>query len=101
MDEYETEFVAPFDRSEAPLSMGELIGLIDGSVGMRDKPGQVRPVLDTDSGNRLVRASVLRSLADRLAVRLEGTWFGGDPRVEPQHALWHETLLSLALVPFF
>jgi hypothetical protein len=68
---------------------------------MRDKPGQVRPVLDTDSGNRLVRASVLRSLADRLAVRLEGTWFGGDPRVEPQHALRHETLLSLALVAFF
>ncbi len=57
--------------------------------------------LDTDSGNRLVRASVLRSLADRLAVRLEGTWFSGDSRVEPQHALRHETLLSLALVAFF
>ncbi len=40
----------PFDRSEAPLSMGRLIGLIDGSVGMRDKPGQVLPVLDANFG---------------------------------------------------
>ncbi len=50
MDEYETEFVAPFDRSEAPLSMGELIRVIDGSVGVREKPGQVWPVLDANFG---------------------------------------------------
>ncbi len=30
--------------------MGELIGLIDDSVGMRDKPGQVLPVLDANFG---------------------------------------------------
>ncbi len=56
--------------------------------------------LDTDSGSRLVRASVLLSLTDRLAVRLEGTGFGGDSRFEPRHALRHETFLSLALVAF-
>ncbi len=50
VDEYETEFVMPFDRSEAPLSMGKLIGLINGSVGMREKPGQVLPVLDANYG---------------------------------------------------
>ncbi len=50
VDEYETEFLMPFDRSEAPLSMGELIRVIDGSVGMREKPGQVWSVLDANYG---------------------------------------------------
>ncbi len=50
VDEYETQFLMPFDRSEAPLSMGELIRVIDGSVGMREKPGQVWPVLDANFG---------------------------------------------------
>jgi hypothetical protein len=57
--------------------------------------------VDTDSGNRLGRVSVLRSLTDRLAVRLEATGFGGDSRAEPRHALRHETFLSVGLVAFF
>ena len=44
----ETDFLMPFDRSEAPLTMGELIRVIDGSVGMREKPGQVWSVRDAD-----------------------------------------------------
>ncbi len=50
VDVYETQFVMPFDRSETPLLMGELIELINGSVGMREKPGQVLPVLDANFG---------------------------------------------------
>ncbi len=50
VDEYETEFVLPLDRSAATLSMGRLIGLIDDSEGMREKPGQVWPVLDANYG---------------------------------------------------
>lgn len=46
VDEYETKFVLPFDRSAAPLSLGELVGLIDGSQGMESEAGLVGAVLN-------------------------------------------------------
>jgi hypothetical protein len=50
VDEYETEFVLPFDRSETPLSLGELIKLIDESDGFEEEPGLVRPVIHRNFG---------------------------------------------------
>ena len=41
VDEYETDFVMPFDRSEAPLSLGELVELINNSEGLRQGRGLV------------------------------------------------------------
>ena len=50
VDEYETEFVLPFDCSEVPLSLGELVELIDNTQGMESKPGLVRSALDRSFG---------------------------------------------------
>jgi hypothetical protein len=41
VDEYETEFVMPFDRSKQPLSLGELVKLINESEGLRQERGLV------------------------------------------------------------
>ncbi len=57
--------------------------------------------VDTESGNRLGRVSLLRLLTDRFGIKLEATGFGGDSRAEPRHALGHETFLSLGLVAYF
>ncbi|MEE8561081.1 MAG: hypothetical protein V3S91_03860 [Gemmatimonadota bacterium] len=41
VDEYETDFVMPFDRSVTPLSLGKLIELINDSEGLRQERGLV------------------------------------------------------------
>lgn len=50
VDEYDTDFILPFDRSQEPLSMGELIDLIDRSQGMGEVPGLVLHFLDRSFG---------------------------------------------------
>ena len=41
VDEYETDFVMPFDRSKVPLSLGELVEVINESEGLRQERGLV------------------------------------------------------------
>ena len=41
VDEYETDFLLPFDRSEVPLSLRELTALVNNSEGLRQKQGLV------------------------------------------------------------
>jgi len=94
------EYLADTRGSDAPSSFQN-----DVFVGVRAvfDGGSLTAGLfvDTDSGNRLGRFNVLRSLTDRFAIRLGATGFGGASQAEPQHALRHETLLSVGLVAFF
>ena len=91
------EYLSDSRGSDAPTSYENDI-FLGGRVMFDGGSLSVGAFLDTESGNRLGRATLLRSLTDRMAVRLEATWFGGDPLAEPSNALRHDSSLSVALV---